>query len=468
MKQWFVKAMIFALAAMATVSADKKLGKHSFAQTVYVSEPRVKTVTYTDAEWKEQTQKWKKESKRQWAEEKAAIDRMTVEDLFFLVREGKKKAGFFLSLIRARPSFVREAVLNGVPLIHEITDITMLRAFLGDSYYAKYRRALRNKQAKEARGYNASTQHQQERFEIRDAEGKSVLHKAAARNSALHLRTLFTLAREYGFKVDVNVRDSLERTPLHYVRNSGVAELLIQANHINMNPQDSKGMTPLHYAILRKANNVAITLIGGRLAYDVELSHLEKKNIERFYNADGDGYAMQQKVDKLERLIYQARKNGWTREAEKYEGERASVMETLKFRHNNLFRSLQASTEAVVGGGTKFAGCYPIHLAIMAQNYEMLSYLCSGITKTRYGIDLDGPGVDVNVRNAHGYTPIALTVRLVDMKSFRILIEQPVDVSIPNERGLTPVAIASKMLKKASGGKEHALQFMLTKLATDE
>ena len=83
---------------------------------------------------------------------------------------------------------------------------------------------------------------------------KGALHKACEKGN------IEAVKQHLAAGADVNVRDMIRRTPLHYVANKEIAELLI-ANGADVNAKNLTSRTPLLVAAIRGHKEIAELLI---------------------------------------------------------------------------------------------------------------------------------------------------------------------------------------------------------------
>ncbi|XP_025088750.1 serine/threonine-protein phosphatase 6 regulatory ankyrin repeat subunit C-like [Pomacea canaliculata] len=90
----------------------------------------------------------------------------------------------------------------------------------------------------------------------------------------------------------------------------------------------------------------------------------------------------------------------------------------------------------------------PLHVAVSGGNKEMISVLCSG------------QGVDVNVRNFHGQTPLVVAIVSGFVSCVHELLENGADVNRPSSSGLLPLALAVCFEKddRTSGRRRNVFQ----------
>jgi ankyrin repeat protein len=89
----------------------------------------------------------------------------------------------------------------------------------------------------------------------RDAEETTVLHWAACSRHADVVELLLAEG------IDVDARDSLGETPLHYVGDTSDVAALLIAGGANVNAKDIDGRTPLHSAVSHGYKDVVALLI---------------------------------------------------------------------------------------------------------------------------------------------------------------------------------------------------------------
>lgn len=75
--------------------------------------------------------------------------------------------------------------------------------------------------------------------------------------------------------VEINTRDSEERTPLHWAVDRGdldAVKVLVSSN-ADVNAQDTEGQTPLHYAVRREREDIAQLLVNHQADLQIKDGH---------------------------------------------------------------------------------------------------------------------------------------------------------------------------------------------------
>ena len=94
---------------------------------------------------------------------------------------------------------------------------------------------------------------------------KGALHKACEKGN------IEAVKQHLAAGADVNVRDMIRRTPLHYAANKEIAELLIEKG-ADVKAKDEGGKTPLDVAIQFKELEITnlLRVIGGKTGAELK------------------------------------------------------------------------------------------------------------------------------------------------------------------------------------------------------
>ncbi|WP_300721395.1 ankyrin repeat domain-containing protein, partial [uncultured Brachyspira sp.] len=253
-----------------------------------------------------------------------------------------------------------------------------------------------------------------------DINMKTLLHLAIEKNNMEMVQLLLSQPG-----IDINAEDSRGYTPLHLAiekNNREMVQLLLSQPGIDINAEDSRGYTPLHLAVDEKNMEIAQLLLSQQELY-ININAKNNYDCTPLYLAVKNKH-----IEMINLLLLQPDVQIYSENL-----NNPFVLAIINKSYEIIKLLIPELNTIDINTSKKDENIMNILLiwAVKHKNKKIVQLL------------LKQPGIDVNINDNNGYTPLHLAVDEKNMKMIRLLLSQPgINMNAKDNNGDTPLHLA--------------------------